>query len=299
MKEIFLLGSLNADLTIRAPYLPEAGETLAGSDFMVTAGGKGANQAYAAANLGGRVHMAGAVGRDSFGDMLVESLKTAGADTRYVRRLGGSTGVAVIVVAEGDNRIVLDAGANAKVTNEDADALLQGARAGDFFIVQLESPLSVVGYALRRAKEKGLYTVLNPAPANAEAAKFLPYTDLVTPNRKELRLMSGKEATDAGCETLLRLGAGAVLVTLGGEGSYLYTARQKQKFEAVTAGETVDTTGAGDTFCGGLLVKLAEGASMQDAVRFASAAAGIAVTRRGAQVSIPNRSEVDKLLSRI
>ena len=154
MKKIFLLGSLNADLTIRAPYLPQAGETLKGSDFMLTAGGKGANQAYACANLGGRVRMAGCVGNDPFGDMLLKSLQGVGADVSCVRRTARNTGVAVITVVDGDNRIILDEGANGEVTVSDAEALLSDAQAGDIFMTQLENPLPVVEAALALAKEK-------------------------------------------------------------------------------------------------------------------------------------------------
>ena len=215
MKKIFLLGSLNADLTIRAPYLPQAGETLKGSDFMLTAGGKGANQAYACANLGGRVRMAGCVGNDPFGDMLLKSLQGVGADVSCVRRTARNTGVAVITVVDGDNRIILDEGANGEVTVSDAEALLSDAQAGDIFMTQLENPLPVVKAALALAKEKGLFTLFNPAPAKEAARVCVKYADLITPNETELRILSGKEGIEEGCAELLNMGAGAVLATLG------------------------------------------------------------------------------------
>ena len=211
MKKIFLLGSLNADLTIRAPYLPQAGETLKGSDFMLTAGGKGANQAYACANLGGRVRMAGCVGNDPFGDMLLKSLQGVGADVSCVRRTARNTGVAVITVVDGDNRIILDEGANGEVTVSDAEALLSDAQAGDIFMTQLENPLPVVEAALALAKEKGLFTLFNPAPAKEAARVCVKYADLITPNETELRILSGKEGIEEGCAELLNMGAGAVL----------------------------------------------------------------------------------------
>ena len=263
MKKIFLLGSLNADLTIRAPYLPQAGETLKGSDFMLTAGGKGANQAYACANLGGRVRMAGCVGNDPFGDMLLKSLQGVGADVSCVRRTARNTGVAVITVVDGDNRIILDEGANGEVTVSDAEALLSDAQAGDIFMTQLENPLPVVKAALALAKEKGLFTLFNPAPAKEAARVCVKYADLITPNETELRILSGKEGIEEGCAELLNMGAGAVL--------------------------------AGDTYCGALAVKLAEGASVAEAARFASLCSGITVTRRGAQVSIPTRAEAEEM----
>ena len=295
MKTVYLLGSLNCDLTIRAPYLPEAGETLRGSDFLLTAGGKGANQAYACANLGGKVFMAGAVGRDAFGEMLLNGLNGVGVDTACVRRVEKSTGVAVITVIDGDNRIILDEGANGAVTEADARELLKGAQTGDIFVTQLENPYPVAESALKYAREKGLFTLFNPAPAKAEARSAVKYSDLITPNRKELKLMSGKEDLYEGCEELLRLGAGTVLVTLGGEGSLVYTKTERVKIPCVRVGETADTTGAGDTFCGALCVKLAEGADLKEAAEFASLCAGIAVTRRGAQAAIPSRAEAERL----
>lgn len=297
MKNIFLLGSLNADLTIRAPYIPKAGETLKGSDFMLTAGGKGANQAYACANLGGNVFMAGCVGNDQFAQMLLKSLRAAGADLSHVRRTDVSTGVAVITVAEGDNRIILDEGANGKVTGEDAAALLANAREGDIFMTQLETPLPAVEYALRLAREKRLYTVLNPAPAVQAARTLVQYADLITPNETELAILSGEKEIEAGCKALVGMGAGAVLATLGKEGSLLYDGAFTT-IPAVDVGKAVDTTAAGDTFCGALAVRLAEGASLREAAHFASLCSGITVTRRGAQVSIPNRKEADELLKK-
>lgn len=296
MKRIYLLGSLNCDLSIRAPYLPERGETLKGSDFMINAGGKGANQACACAKLGGKIRMAGAVGKDSFGDMLLASLKSASADISTVRRTERNTGVAVITVVDGDNRIILDEGANGEVTEADALALLDGAQAGDIFVTQLENPFPVVLNALKLARERGLFTVFNPAPAKAEAREAVKYSDLITPNRKELRLLSGKEGLDEGCEELLALGAGCVIVTLGEKGSLIYKRGVRLEVPCVSAGEAIDTTGAGDTFCGALCVRLAEGAELAEAARFASVCAGIAVTRRGAQIAIPTREEADRFL---
>ena len=295
MKRIYLLGSFNMDLTIRAPYQPESGETLKGSDFMITPGGKGANQAYACANLGGDVVMSGCVGKDEFGDRLLTGLKSVGADVSRVRRADRTTGVAVITVIGGDNRIILDEGANGEVCEADAERLLADAKRGDYFMTQLENPLPAVGAALRIAKERGLFTVFNPAPANAAAREFVPYADLITPNRKELKLMSGKEGVEEGCAELLRAGAGAVLVTLGKEGSLYVSEKSRFRGPCIDVGEAIDTTAAGDTFCGALTVRLAEGCDMEKAVKFAALCSGIAVTRRGAQASIPDRKEADAL----
>lgn len=299
MKRIYLLGSLNIDLTIRAPRLPAAGETLAGGDFLVTPGGKGANQAYAAAALGGDVVMAGAVGSDAFAEILLRNLERAGANTEHIRKTQGCTGVAVITIVNGENRIILDAGANGEVTQADVDGLLADAWPQDVFLTQLETPLGVVKYALRQAREKQLFTVLNPAPACAEAADMVPLCDVITPNETELLLLTGERDPEAGCRKLLDMGAGAVLATLGKEGSLLVTKEICERIPAVRCGDPVDTTAAGDTYCGALCVKLAEGEGLPGAAAFASLCAGITVTRRGAQVSIPFRDEAEATAERL
>ena len=292
MKRIYVLGSLNCDLTISATYLPERGETLKGSDFLMTAGGKGANQAYACAKLGGTVKMAGAVGKDAFGDMLLESLCGVGVDISCIRRTDKSTGVAVITVIGGDNRIILSEGANGVVNEDDVQNLLRDARKGDIFVTQLENPYPVVLYGLRSAKKMGLYTVFNPAPAREDVQEAIGYADLILPNRKELRLLTGKEDIDEGCKHLLETGAKAVIVTLGENGSLLVTENGQRKIASVRCGETLDTTGAGDTFCGALCARLAEGETLEKAAHFASVCSGIAVTRRGAQIAVPTKEEV-------
>lgn len=290
MKNIYLLGSLNVDLTIRAPYLPESGETLKGSDFMMTAGGKGANQAYAAAALGGNVKMAGCVGKDAFGDLLINSLRRV--DTSYVRRTDALTGAALITVIDGDNRILLHEGANSETGVLDAESLLSHAAAGDIFMTQCETPIDGVIATLKLAKSRGLFTMFNPAPARSEARGAVMYADLITPNRKELKLLSGKDDLEEGIVELLCLGAGAALVTLGEKGSLYVSARERIEVPSCNMGAVVDTTGAGDTYCGALAAELARGVKIADAMSFASRAAGITVTRRGAMVSIPTRDEV-------
>ena len=292
MKQIFLLGSLNCDLTIRAPYMPESGETLKGSDFLITAGGKGANQAYACALLGGNVKMAGAVGKDAFGDMLLHSLESVGVDISCIRRVEINTGTAIITVIDGDNRIILSEGANGVVNETDVSTLLSDAKAGDIFVTQLENPYPVVLYGLQCAKEKGMFTVFNPAPVSIDAREAVKYSDLIIPNKKELKLLTGKEDASEGCEELLRKGAKAVIVTLGEQGSRIYTQDGQRDVPAVHIGDAIDTTGAGDTFCGGLCAKLAEGENIPSAMQFASVCSGIAVTRRGAQIAMPRIEEI-------
>lgn len=295
MKDVYVFGSLNMDLVIQSPYLPAAGETLAGKGFLTNPGGKGANQAAACAKLGGRVHMAGCIGDDGFGKQMLEQLNGYGVDTSRVRVVENcASGIAVIVVIDGDNRIILDAGANAHVTEVDAARLLATAQAGDILLVQLETPLPVVKAALKLAHEKGCYTILNPAPMRDGVSELFPYVDLIVPNETEFLELTGTEILDAGGQSLLDAGIREVVVTRGSKG-YCYLSKGKLVSEDCVKATVVDTTGAGDTFCGALAVKLAAGSTIEAALRFANRAAAVTVQRRGAQVSIPTSDEVEKL----
>lgn len=291
MKRIFVVGSLNYDLVINAPYMPVGGETLKGSDFMTNAGGKGANQAYACGKLGGEIYMCGAVGADSFGDALIDSLNSVGVNTDFVKKVEKtSTGVAVIVVTEGENRIIIDSGANACVTKDDVDSFLEKAKRGDIFLTQLENPIDIVGYGLKAAKEKGLLVVLNPAPASVEIKKYLKYVDIITPNETELEILGGKdEIFSQGVET--------IITTLGASGYEIATKDGSKIYPCIKV-KAVDTTAAGDTASGGLCVKLAEGKSIEEAMAFGSLCASIACTKRGAQMSVPSLDEIDAYLKK-
>ena len=284
MKNIYVVGSINTDLVINTPYMPKAGETLTGSGFFTAHGGKGANQAVAAARLGGKVKMCGCVGNDDFGASAINALKVEGIDVENVRKIDGvPTGTAVIIVENGDNRIILDKGANGQLTENDIDKALETAVAGDIYVTQLENPIEVIGYGLKKAKEKGMFVVLNPAPANTEIEPYLGYCDLLTPNETEVELLGGREKLLEQVETLL--------VTLGGEGFEIITKNTKTAYPCIKI-TPVDTTAAGDTLCGGLVAMLAEGKTLEEAAQFGSKAASIACTRKGAQPSIPTREEV-------
>ncbi len=290
MKKIFIVGSLNYDLVINAPYMPVGGETIKGSDFMTNAGGKGANQAYACGKLGGHAYMCGVVGEDSFGKALIDSLNGVGVDTTYVRRQEGvSTGVAVIVVTKGENRIIIDSGANAYLSEADIDLALSGAQAGDIYLTQLENPIDIVGYGLKKAKEKGLTVVLNPAPASREIIKYLEYVDIITPNETELEILGGKDA-------LFKAGINRVITTLGGAGYEIATKEGAKIYPCIKV-SVVDTTAAGDTASGGLCVKLAEGENIENSIAFGSLCASLACTKRGAQMSVPSLDEVNEYLN--
>ena len=285
MKKIFIVGSVNTDLVITAPHMPEAGETIAGSDFFTARGGKGANQAVAAARLGGKVFMCGRVGSDLFGQEALSALKAESIDVKNVRAVDDRpTGTAVIVITDGNNRIILDKGANACLSERDIDDFLQNAMPGDIFLTQQENPISVVGYGLKRAKEKGLFVILNPAPADTGILPYLSYCDLIVPNETEAEILGGKE--------LLLKKVPVVLTTLGEKGFEIATKDYAKAYPCIKI-TPVDTTAAGDTLCGGLAVKLAEGATIEQAALFGSMAASVACTKKGAQPSIPTRKEIE------
>ena len=274
MKKVYVVGSINTDLVIKAPYMPVSGETLTGEGFFTAHGGKGANQAVAAARLGGHVVMCGCVGGDRFGKDAVDALKADGIDTQYIRVVENTpSGTAVIIVVDGDNRIILDKGANACLTQQDIDNALKNAQEGDIYLTQLENPIEIIGYGLKKAKEKGMYVVLNPAPADKKIAPYLGYCDLVVPNETETELLGGREELLKRVETLL--------VTLGGDGFEIATKEESRSYPCIKI-TPEDTTAAGDTLCGGLVAMLAEGNSLEKAAKFGSKAASIACTRKGA-----------------
>ncbi len=285
MKRIFVVGSLNSDLVIHAPYMPIGGETLMGSNFETNNGGKGANQACACAKLGGNAYMCGCVGNDDFGRGLIDSLSRDGVHTDFIRKVPSApTGVAVIVVTQGENRIILDSGANGFLTEGDIDKMLDIASEGDIYLTQLENPISVIGYGLKRAKEKGLLVVLNPAPANVEIKEFLKFVDIIVPNETELQILGG-------INELCHHGIKTIITTLGSKGYEIYTQGEVKVYPCIDV-KVVDTTAAGDTACGGLCVELARGDSLENAIAFGSKAASIACTKNGAQKSVPTLDEV-------
>ena len=285
MRNIYIVGSINTDLVINAPYMPKAGETLTGNGFFTAHGGKGANQAVAAARLGGKVIMCGCVGDDSFGKEALASLQADGIDVSHIRVVENApTGTAVIIVVDGDNRIILDKGANACLSKADIDECLANANAGDIYLTQLENPIEIIGYGLQRAKEKGMFVILNPAPANSEVQPYLQYCDLITPNETETDLLGGVEKLLTQTKTLL--------ITLGSKGFAIVTNDSREEYPCIKV-KAVDTTAAGDTLCGGLVARFASGCALVDSAKFGSKAASIACTRKGAQPSIPCQAEVE------
>ena len=299
MSKVVIFGSMNMDLSIAAPRMPEAGETLQGSGFLANAGGKGANQAIAAARLGAPVHMLAAVGADVFGRELVDGLERAGIGCEDVRALEGvTTGVAVIVRTAGENRIVLSAGANHALSADDVSAdLRRVGEKNDVFVTQGECNPDATIVALRAAHSLGLFTIFNPAPARAVPDDLWTCIDLVCLNETECQIMCGVLPVDE--KTCLRaarrlrdLGAGSVVITLGSSGSFAVGANGATVRVPAASAEVVDTTGAGDTFIGALAAGRAKGLSLEESMRWGAAAAAVTVSRLGAQQSIPTAEEV-------
>lgn len=285
------------DLVAHAPRHPQAGETILGGDFATFPGGKGANQAVAAARLGASVRMIGRVGADSFGEALLQTLARDGVDTTRVRRDPESpTGVALIVVdANGQNTIVVAGGANAMLTPEDVSAAESAFEGSAVVLLQLESPLPAVVRAIELAKGHGAKVTLNPAPAQMLEAALLAQVDYLIPNQTELALLAGVDSVESAANRLRSIGVRNVIVTLGGDGVLAVNDEGETRLAAHRV-NVVDTTAAGDAFVGGFAVALAEGRSFREALAWGNAAGALAVTRAGAQPSLPKRGEVEKFL---
>jgi ribokinase len=297
---VAVVGSLNMDLVARAPRLPRPGETLAGHAFAQVAGGKGGNQAVAAARLGAQVAMIGCVGPDANGAQLRAGLEAEGIDCEAVETSEtASTGVALIIVDDGSqNAIVIVAGSNGEVTPASVARHEAALAAADVVVCQLETPPGTVKAALSAARRLGKTVILNPAPATGPLpADWLPLVDYLIPNELEAATLTGlpvntpEDAANAAA-ALRRAGARNVLVTLGAQGVHVSLESGQSAHYAAPKVKAVDTTAAGDTFIGGLAAQLAGGVSVDDAIRFAQRAAALSVTREGAQPSIPYRAEV-------
>lgn len=297
MTDIIVIGSLNMDLTVTVPRMPAPGETLFGSGFLCSPGGKGANQAVAAARLGARVSMAGCVGDDAFGRELAANLANNGVDTRCVSSTSEKpTGTAVIIVAEADNTIVVDPGANFCLTPAMLGQAQEIIKMSDILLLQMEIPLETVDAAVRLAKKHGVRVLLNPAPAGQIGQELLKMADILTPNRSECETLTGMpagtvEEAGAAAEYLLGLGIPCVAVTLGAAGA-VFGSAGRVWHEPAFAAEAVDTTGAGDAFSAALAVAVSGGQSFEEAAHFALATAALTVTKRGAQRSLPTADEV-------
>ncbi len=300
---VTVVGSLNMDLVARAPRIPQPGETIIGGDFHTVPGGKGANQAVAAARLGAQVSMVGRVGRDAFAGPLLDNLAAAGVGHTFVTQdPEAATGVALIVVDDtGQNSIVVASGANVRLSPADVDTAEAAIAAAAALLLQLESPLETVTRAAEVARAHGVTVVLNPAPARPLSAALLSLVDVLIPNESETALLTGMPVGDqaeagAAAVALRESGVGTVILTLGERGALLARAGGTELFPAFDV-TPVDTTAAGDAFVGGFAVALAEGRSPAEAVRWGNAAGALATTKLGAQPSLPTRQAVETLLA--
>ena len=297
MAKILVVGSINMDLVVRVPHSPKPGETVLGGDFETFPGGKGANQAVAAARMEGEVTMVGRVGIDAFGDSLIQGLVEDNIKTTHViKDSENSTGVAMIAVsADGENMIVVASGANYEVSPEDVNDARDLMRETDLLLLQLECPLEAVTAAINLAKAYDVPVVLNPAPAQPLSKALLANVDVLTPNETELAILSEEQDMDKAIRKLKSWGVKNLVITLGANGVRVVTEDIDRHIPAheITA---VDTTAAGDAFNGAMAVALAEGKPLIEAVHYGLAAGALAATKRGAQPSLPTRDAVEKFM---
>ena len=300
---ILVVGSSNTDMIIKVGHIPRPGETILGGEFASAAGGKGANQAVGAARAGGAVTFIARVGQDMFGDKAVAGFIADGINVDYVvRDPTCPSGVALIFVGQnGENTIAVASGANAKLTPADLKKATSAFSQSSVVVLQLETPLKTVEAAAKLAATAGARVILNPAPARSLPDDLLRRVYLLTPNESEAEMLTGmtvnsEAAAAKAADALLARGVQHVIITLGARGAFV-AGRQDRGLVKGYKVKPVDTTGAGDVFNGTLAVALAEGKSLLDAARFASAAAAISVTRLGAQTSAPTRGEIDQLLA--
>lgn len=296
-KKIVVIGSSNTDLVIKTTRIPSPGETVIGGEFLMTAGGKGANQAVAVARLGGDVAFIAKVGHDMFGESALRGYAADGIDTDTITRDGSApSGVALITVdAHGENCIVVAPGANNTLTTADIDRHRELICGAEYLLMQLEIPMEVVEYAAEMAAAHGVKVILNPAPAASLSHQLMSKLYLITPNLGECQQITGVKIdhpaeVERAAEVLLEMGANAAIITLGRDGALIRTHTECDLINAEKV-VAIDTTAAGDVFSGALVVALSEGKNLVDAARFASHAAAISVTRMGAQSSIPYRKD--------
>ena len=307
MPHIVVVGSLNMDLVVETPSIPLPGETVLGKNFATFPGGKGANQAVAAARLGAKVSMIGRVGKDAFGDQLLASAQSAGIDTTHVGRdAEAATGVAMIVVdKQGQNSIAVASGANFCLTAVHVQQAWAALENVDLLVMPLETPPETIATAVSLAQVSGVKVVLNPAPARKLSAQVLAAVDVLVPNEPETAQLSGMPVSTlaeslAAARHLLAQGVANVVLTLGSRGALVLEGESGDATPIPPRKvKVVDTTAAGDAFVAGLAVALGEGKPLVEAAHFANVVGSLAVTRQGAQPGMPAREEVDELLPAI
>jgi ribokinase len=301
MSTIIVIGSSNTDMVIKSAHLPAPGETILGGEFFMNPGGKGANQAVAAAKLGGEVVFVAKVGDDIFGQEAVQGFKNEGINTDFiVVDPRNPSGVATIMVDDqGENCIAVASGANGTLSPADIDNALAQIDAADVLLMQLETPIPTIDYAASAGSEKWKTIILNPAPAQALSDDLLAKLDVITPNEIEAEVLTGIKVENTGdaekaARALREKGVGTVIITLGSQGAFV-VADSFTGMVPVRKVNAVDTTAAGDTFNGALAVGMANGLPIEAAVEFANKAASVSVTRLGAQASAPRLEELEGL----
>ncbi|MEI6578777.1 MAG: ribokinase [Eubacteriales bacterium] len=303
MRRITVVGSLNMDLVVNTPRIPVLGETILGSDFFTAPGGKGANQAVAAAKLGGSVLMVGCVGNDIFGKELLENLSKNNVDVENVKLIDKTpTGITMITVKDGDNFIIVDPGANSKLLPVMIESIEELIKESFIAVIQLEIPFETVEKTINLAKKHGTKVLLNPAPARKIPDELFKKIDIITPNEKECEFLTGipiNSIDDAktALHILRKSGISQVIITMGSEG-VVYNNEETALHKPAYDVKPVDTTAAGDSFTGALAVALSEGKSIDDAVDFANIVGALTVTKSGAQKSLPSKKDVDGFIRR-
>lgn len=298
--KITVIGSLNMDLVITTPKIPVIGETVLGGGFMTAPGGKGANQAVAAARLGGKVSMVGCVGNDLFGRDLLDNLTKNQVEIRQVSVMdSASTGIAVILIKDGNNCIIVDPGANALLTPQMIDGAEELIQESDMVVVQLEIPQETVQRATELSKRHGIPVLLNPAPARRLSDELLAQVDIFTPNETECEIITGIsvngiEDAKKAVEMLNGKGIPHVVITLGSKG-VVYNSAEGILHKTVPKVKVVDTTAAGDSFTGAVAVALSQGKNMDEAVDFGNRVGTLTVMKKGAQTSLPTLEEVERM----
>jgi len=299
---ITVIGSLNMDLVITTPQVPVMGETILGSDFMTAPGGKGANQAVAAARLGGNVSMIGCVGNDMYGMELMQNLLVNNVRVDHVKvEDATSTGVAIIIIQEGDNCIIVNQAANSLLTPDMINHSEELIKNSNLIVVQLEIPMETVVRALSIAKRHGVKVLLNPAPARKLSDEFLAMVDILTPNETECEIITGitinciEDAKNA-VEFLNQKGVPQVVVTMGGKG-VVYNSSKGIQHKPAPVVQVVDTTAAGDSFSGAIALALSQGKYIDEAVDFANIVGPLTVMKKGAQTSLPTIKDVEDYIN--